>query len=124
MQAALLEKLAAAKAREEEARKIADRDAELRRREEGRKMQAAAAELKSRQELAALQSIRDEQQRKKDEKVRLFTTCINISTFFAALMLIQSTIPHHQRIYRLGCLSRSKTTSLSEQRAPENCLPR
>jgi uncharacterized protein YlxW (UPF0749 family) len=69
-QAALLEKLAAAKARQEEANKIAEREAELKRREDGRKTQAAAEELKSRQELAAMQAAREEQQRKKDEKVR------------------------------------------------------
>jgi hypothetical protein len=68
-QAALLEKLAAAKAREEEAKKVAERDAELKRREEGRKMQAAAEELKSAKELASIKAAQEEQQRKKEEKV-------------------------------------------------------
>jgi hypothetical protein len=66
-----MEKLAAAKARDEAAKKDAEREAELKRREEGRKSQIAAAELKSRQELAALQAIREEQQKKIDEKVAL-----------------------------------------------------
>ena len=74
-QAALLAKLAEAKAREEEAKKIADRDAELKRREDGRKTQALAVDLKNRQELAAIQAVRDEQQRKKDEKVRQWPRC-------------------------------------------------
>jgi hypothetical protein len=97
LQAALLEKLAAAKAREEEARKVADRDAELRRREEGRKTQAASEELKNRQEQAAIKSMRDEQQRKKEEKVAnhadsastlsytVFTTKTRLSSFFRSV---------------------------------------
>jgi hypothetical protein len=68
-QAALIEKLAAAKARDEEAKKVADRDAELKRREDGRHMQAAAANLKSRQERAAMQASRLELQRQQEEKV-------------------------------------------------------
>ena len=67
----MLEKLAIAKAREEEERKVADRDAELRRREEGRKMQAAAEELKSAKELASIKAAQEELQRKKDEKAAL-----------------------------------------------------
>jgi len=59
-QAALLAKLAEAKAREEEAKKIADRDAELKRREDGRKTQALAVDLKNRQELAAIQAVREQ----------------------------------------------------------------
>jgi len=58
--AALLVKLAEAKAREEEAKKIADRDAELIRREDGRKTQALAVDLKNRQELAAIQAVREQ----------------------------------------------------------------
>ena len=68
-QAALLEKLAAARAREEEAKKVADRDAELKRREEGRKMQAVAEDMKSARELAQIKAAQEEQQRKKEEKV-------------------------------------------------------
>lgn len=86
----MLEKLAAAKAREEEARKVADRDAELKRREEGRKMQAASEELKNRQEQAAIKSMRDEQQRKKEEKVESSCSTLAHTVFIAKTCQVSS----------------------------------